>query len=330
MTEKSEHFFRYDDIRTRPAFNPDCEISPKSWKRLIGRYTFSEKHICQVRTDKGLCHQWHNNGWLGVTNEGEEALIGCDCAANYFNASSEFIAEKNRVNEELARRHAIERMSWFLSNKLDTAKEFLGLEDNAKKLKESIDRIYNTMPNDVLYFLNVSQKTNNWDVYVDVQYIKYNNDDSYPDDDETEQWVKSHLGKVKSLPFQRDMDKLYQNITQLKKFFNGFIALSHSDIADIKTPKLKSYVKRIDQKEEFANLIDVYQRDIFSFEKLDNLELLVYVCDSTTEQYLTTQALMKITGFKASHRTHIDKRLLAIKDKYENKFQGRLIKKSVS
>lgn len=327
MTEKSEHFFRYDDIRTRPAFNPDCEISPKNWKRLIGKYTFSEKHICQVRTDKGLCHQWHNNGWLGVTHEGEEALIGCDCAANYFNANSEFIAETNRVNEQLARRIAIEKMSGFLSNKIETAKEFIDLEENAKRIKASIDRIYNTMPNDVLSFLNISQRTNNWDIYVDVQYIKNNNPDS--EEDDTEQWIKSPLGKLKSLPFQMDMEKLLQNIIQLKKFFNGFISLSPSDIAEINTKKLKSFVKRIDRKDEFRQLLDSYQYDIINFEKVENLELLIYTCDSTAEQYRTTQALMKITGFKAEHRTYIDKRMLAIKEKYESKFSGRFIKKSI-
>lgn len=327
MTEKSEHFFRYGDIRTRPTFNPDCEISPKNFKRLVGRYSFPEKYICQIRTDKGLCHQKHNNGWLGVNNDGVEALIGCDCAANYFNASSTFISERNRVIEELARRHAIEKMSGFLSNKIETAKEFIDLEENAKRIKESIDRIYKTMPNDVLSFLNISQRTNNWEIYVDVQYIKNSNSDS--EEDDTEQWIKSPLGKLKSLPFQMDMEKLLQNIILLKKFSNGFISLSPSDIVEIKTPKLKSYIKRIDRKEEFRQLLDIYQYDIINFEKVENLELLIYTCDSTAEQYLTTQALMKITGFKAEHRTYIDKRLLSIKEKYESKFNGRFIKKSI-
>ena len=94
MTTCSERFLSYDDICKRPAFDQNYEISPDNFHKLIGKYSFKERHICQVRTNKGICRQKHNNGWLGVSLEGVEALIGCDCAVNYFSAHNDFIREK--------------------------------------------------------------------------------------------------------------------------------------------------------------------------------------------------------------------------------------------
>lgn len=76
-------------------------------------------------------------------------------------------------------------------------------------------------------------------------------------------------------------------------------------------------------------MIVKYNEEVSAFLKESNMELLIYVCDSNKEQFLTTQALMRLSGLKATHSIYIDKRLKSIKDKMEKLFGGDYIRKSV-
>ncbi|HHM1133002.1 TPA: hypothetical protein ACRG2Y_005686, partial [Klebsiella pneumoniae] len=108
MAEKAIYFSSYNEIEKRASFNSEQEISPDNFKSLVGMYRFDENVICQVRTKKGICHQKHKNGWLGITNDGVEALIGGHCASEYFKADNSFRLEKKRVESEIERRLAVE------------------------------------------------------------------------------------------------------------------------------------------------------------------------------------------------------------------------------
>ncbi|WPM85084.1 hypothetical protein QNH14_00960 [Apirhabdus apintestini] len=48
----------------------------------------------------------------------------------------------------------------------------MDLEKTVKKVEGKLSEIYNTFPNEVLRFLYDAQRTNNWDVFVDVQKFK--------------------------------------------------------------------------------------------------------------------------------------------------------------
>lgn len=93
-------FSSYNEIEKRASFNSEQEISPDNFKSLVGMYRFDENVICQVRT-KRICHQKHKNGWLGITNDGVEALIGGHCASEYFKADNSFRLEKKELKVRL-------------------------------------------------------------------------------------------------------------------------------------------------------------------------------------------------------------------------------------
>lgn len=79
---------------------------------------------------------------------------------------------KKRINDELDRKETLEKMSSLLENKLETASYIVDLEKTVKEIESKLSKIYNTFPNEVLSFLYHAQKTNNWDVFVDVQKFK--------------------------------------------------------------------------------------------------------------------------------------------------------------
>lgn len=255
-----------------------------------------------MRTNKGICHQKHNNGWLGVSLEDIEALIGCDCAVNYFPAHDDFIRKRNRINDELDRKEALEKMTSLLENKLKTASCFVDLEKTVREVEGKLSEIYNSFPDEVLSFLYDAQRTNNRDVFVDVQKLKTvegKNGESHTQ----ETFIKSKLGKISAISSSMALKRLLDNVTDLMKFYNSFATVSSDDLAGIKTPKLKKHVKRLGLKDEYAQLLVKYNEEVCAFLKESNLELLIYVCGSNKEQFLTTQALMKLSGLKAARST---------------------------
>ena len=72
-----------------------------------------------------------------------------------------------------------------------------------------------------------------------------------------------------------------------------------------------------------------YNEEVCVLFKESNLELLVYVCGSNKEQFLTTQMLMGLSGLNAAHSIYVGKRLNSVKDRIEKSFGGDYIKKSV-
>lgn len=81
---------------------------------------------------------------------------------------------------------------------------------------------------------------------------------------------------------------------------------------------LAKYVKRLCLKDEYIQLIVKYNEGGCTFFKESNMEFLVYVSGRNKEQFLTTQALVRLFGLKTVHITDVDKQLNSIKDKMEN------------
>lgn len=79
---------------------------------------------------KGICHQKHKNGWLGITNDGVEALIGGHCASEYFKADNSFRLEKKRVESEIERRLAVEKLRGYIFGEKDYPNEVACLRTN--------------------------------------------------------------------------------------------------------------------------------------------------------------------------------------------------------
>lgn len=113
MAEKAIYFSSYNEIEKRASFNSEQEISPDNFKSLVGMYRFDENVICQVRTKRNLPSKTQN-GWLGITNDGVEALIGGHCASEYFKADNSFRLEKKRVESEIERRLAVEKLRGYI------------------------------------------------------------------------------------------------------------------------------------------------------------------------------------------------------------------------
>jgi len=110
-------FKHYHEIEGRDGFNPSCGVTLDNFQSLIGEYHFSEEVRCQVRKSDGNCGNNHLHGWLGLTKEGKEGLIGWLCAVKYFNADKTFAIERNRVRKEISISSSLASLNNLLTNR---------------------------------------------------------------------------------------------------------------------------------------------------------------------------------------------------------------------
>ncbi|AKQ37674.1 hypothetical protein A0P77_04330 [Salmonella enterica] len=317
MAAKSEFFSSFVDIEKRPRFSSECEISPENFKALIGEYRLDEDVICQVKGHKGICHQKHRSGWLGVTSNGLEVLIGGHCARNYFKADKTFALERKRVRKEIDRKIALYKLDEYRKNKMSINDELSRLRQEIIDTRVKLDQVHKHFPNAVLSFIESAQKTKNWELKIDVQ-------DGFADDGEAK-WVSGSLGKRKTLPYSYEVFGLMNNVKTLSATFDEACQINPDDI---KTPKLKRIIEILNEKEELKKTSSALHRDVFAFVEPRNLEPLIYTCDDHEEEFLAAKAIMAITGAKVSSEGHINLRLRRIKERIEKQFGGKLVRKN--
>ncbi|EAM8425062.1 hypothetical protein RF20_23560 [Salmonella enterica] len=317
MAEDSEYFSSFIDIDKRPSFSSDHEISPENFQKLIGEYKFTEDVICQVKALNSVCHQKHKSGWLGVTTDGFEVLIGGHCARKYFRADKSFTSERKRVRKEIDRKKALHKLKVFRDNTLIINEELSRLRATIINTRIILDQILKSFPNAVLSFITDAQKTRNWDIKIDVLH-KFN-------DDNKPIWVTSSLGNLKSLPYMYEVISLMARAKSLAEKFAEACSLNPEDVS---TPKLKRIIETLNDKDDLIKSATSLSQEVARFTDTRNLELLIFVCGNYEEEFLATRAIMAITGAKVSTDGHVNLRLRRIKEKTTKLFDGKLIRKN--
>lgn len=319
MAEKSEFFSNFIEIEKRPFFSLEHEINPDDFKELVGEYRLDEDVVCQVKGDKGICHQKHKNGWLGVTKDGFEVLIGGDCARTYFKADRVFAYERKRVRKELDREKALHKLNEYRKNVLIFTSEISSLRKDIIDARIKFDQVHKLFPEVILTFIDNAQKTRNWDINVDVLQ-------GYRDDENgTQKWAVSSLGRLKTLPNKYE---LYGLIRRLKYISETFEQACQVNVEDLKTPKLKKIVEALNEKEEIEKKTRDLINDVSMFVDTKNLEPLIYLCDNDEDEFITTKSIMILTNSKVSTEGHIRLRLRRIKERIERQFDGKLVRKN--
>lgn len=284
MVAKSEFFSSFIEIEKRPAFSPDQEISPDNFKELVGEYRLDEDVICQVRTKKGICHKKHKIGWLGVTLNGQEALIGGHCARTYFKADKTFGLERNRVRKEVERKKALYNLKSYKDNAGLFSERLSALRQEIIDNRVKLDGIYKSVPNVVLKFICDAQRTRNWAVKVDVLGNEKNS-----------KWTVSPLCNLNPIPQKHDVISLINKMKDIAGFFEEACQL---DIDEVSTPRLKGILERLSAMDDCEKLSHLYRMDITRFLEPKNLDALIYVCDDPEEEFLTGRAILFVSGAK--------------------------------
>lgn len=312
MSDKTEYFSKFFEIEKRESFSPNQEISPDNFKELVGYYELDENVSCQVKTKRGFCRKNHMIGWLGVTVDGVEALIGGHCAQTYFKADSRFTLETKRIKTELDRREYVTELQVYKDNSDTVSRELSDLRTNLISIRKIIDVIYKTMPDCVLRFLQSAQRTNNWVINVDVLYPAKN-------EDQKPTWHVHTLQSLKSVSTTLEVISLITRVKHLIKTFDLFL---ESDLSEMPTPKLKYYVNELREKKNYEQLCAKFITETKKFTEPKNLDLLLFICDDYEDKFLTVRSIFGITGSKVSSDAYINLRIKRIEDRVSKQFNN--------
>ncbi|WP_422881342.1 hypothetical protein [Pantoea agglomerans] len=312
MTQHSESFASIEQITSRPNFSADLEISVDSFSSLVGRYHLGESVQCQVKTEHGICGQKHQRGYVGLTKDGKEGLIGGICGEKYFKEDTLFVQEKNRIDAEIDRRENLERLLSYKENFLSLYNIYDGFTKETKALKKKTDHLYNGFPDIVLTYLYQAQRTRNWDLNVDV--LRHTRGEKGM----TSNWYIEKLCTFPSLPSAQEIQSLLVRFENLQSIFSEACS---SNIEELSTPKLKGYIKSLSEFSELETLFHKYKKDTEDFTQEHNLNNLYYVCANNKDKFFTVKTALSLNLPNPSERqitSKCDEIEKTTKEKFDN------------
>lgn len=293
MINSSESFANVDEITSRPNFSANLEITVESFSALIGRYHLSDSVKCQVKTEHGICGQKHQRGYVGVTKEGKEGLIGGICSEKYFKGHTHFIQEKNRIDAEIDRRENIEKLISYKENFLSLSEIHGELTKNIQTIKNKTDHLYKGFPNTILTYLYQAQKTQSWDLYVDV--LRH----SRGEKGMTSNWYIEKLCTFSPLPSAQEIQSLLGRVENLKSTFSEACS---STIEDLPTPKLKGYVRSLSDFPELESSYQRFYKNVEEFTQNHSLCNLYYACANHKDKLATVKTILTLSRSNPSEQ----------------------------
>ncbi|ETO41164.1 hypothetical protein [Morganella sp. EGD-HP17] len=318
MTDKSEAFLNIQQIESRAKFSFDTEITVNNFHSLIGSYRLDDKVICQVRNEHGgICHKKHYIGYLGITHDGKEGLIGGDCGKKYFRGNTNFIQEMKRVDAEIERSNCLKKLEFFKDNFLKVSSEYNLLQSNLSNLLSETEKLYSGLPNIILAFILNAQKTKNWNIFIDV--LKKQKDD----ESHSEKWFPDKLCVLKTIYPLQQIKTIVSILSNIRAIFNEACG---SDIYSLGTPKLKYYIKETSEVTAINESYEALKKEYDSFIKIENLDYLLYLCHSDKDKEMLVKSILSIKSRKTVTTNSIRKKIDEIINKVESSFSNHKVR----
>lgn len=313
MADNSESFASVEQITSRPNYSKNLEITVESFLSLVGRYHLSESVRCQVKTEHGICGQKHQLGYVGLTKEGHEGLIGGICGEKYFKEHTLFVQEKNRIDAEIDRRENIEKLNAYKENFFSLNSSYADLRKEIEDIKRIAEHLYNGFPDIVLSYIYQAQRTKNWDLYVDV--LRHERSEKGM----TSNWHVEKLCTFTPLPSLQEIKSLQGRIENIVSLFNEVCS---SKIEDISTPKLKGYVRSISEFSEIEIINKKFHKDIKEFTKKSSLHNLYYICANTKDKLSTVKTIVTLNSKSIPTENTLRTKCLDIETATNKKFDN--------
>lgn len=313
MANNSESFASIEQITSRPNFSSSLEITVDNFRSLIGRYHLSESVKCQVKTEQGNCGQKHQHGYLGVDDTGHEGLIGGICGDKYFGEHTHYIQERKRIDAELDRRESIDKLNAYKDNFLFLSSTYGKLLKQTQDIKNKIGHLYKGFPDIVLTYLYQAQRTQNWDLYIDV--LRHTRGEKGM----TSNWYIEKLCTFPPLPTQQEISSLIGKIENLQSIFSEACS---AKIDELGTPKLKYYVKSISEFQDLEISFNRNHKNTEDFLKKDNVYYLYFACANTKDKLSTVRTILSFYQESPVTDSSVRKKCNSIEERTRKRFDN--------
>ncbi|MCE0826594.1 hypothetical protein LVQ78_11190 [Buttiauxella sp. A2-C2_NF] len=313
MANNSESFATIEKITSRPNFSSNLEITVENFRSLIGRYHLSESVKCQVKTEHGICGQKHQRGYVGVDDAGHEGLIGGICGDKYFSEHTHYIQERKRIDAELDRRESIDKLNSYKDNFLLLSSMYGKLLKQTQDIKNKIGYLYKGFPDIVLTYLYQAQRTQNWDLYIDV--LRHTRGEKGM----TSNWYIEKLCIFPPLSAQQEISSLIGRIENLQSIFNEACSTKFDELG---TPKLKYYVKIISEYPELEAAFNKHHKNTEDFIQKDIIYNLYYTCANTKDKHSTIKTILSLMQNSNPTESSVRKKCEEIENKTRKRFDN--------
>ncbi len=295
MTERAVNFIDFSEIENREKFSRDNLISVGTFGSLIGPYHFRDTVYCQVERNDSKCNHAHNWGWLARRNDGQEAIIGQDCANKYFNANQSFQSERRRIDSEIRVDSHLSALTELLRDKPALIARVGAASQRMKRLREAARGFQNLFTHEVKRRLSDMVKTGNHRVHVEVRVTE-------KDDDGKEKvvWRQREIGTLQGVDLwdESETTDLYQALNAIRTAADEAI-VSRSE----KERNLKLWRETIESLPRCEQRVAALEKALAALSETANVAMLSVLGRSHVNRTdLCAQALKCSGDPKPSHK----------------------------
>ena len=305
MAELPKLFSKIEDIRAREDFCQKTEMSIENFESLIGEYHFPKTEKCQIKTtDRGLCGNNHQHGWLAKTKDGKEVLIGVDCANKHFSADDKYKAQTTKVRNEIEISQCLEKLGKEIK---DPDSYILDINSEIKRLKEcrlSIRSLTDNLSSKLKKRLIDIHKTGNNIVTLEFQYkekTEYTDKNGQIREGEKSDWLEKKMFPIAGYQIF-DSINIKNTLEELESIKSTVPEIIISRQSGLK--KLKKWTRQLDSLAGLKSSVDKICTNYDVFSKFENLTKVVYLTGNRSEQISFIEYSLQFHG-KADNKDYL-------------------------
>ncbi|MDE1981591.1 MAG: hypothetical protein KGI81_04565 [Betaproteobacteria bacterium] len=289
MSERAISFHDLSEILKRNKFSLDNGIAVENFQSLIGPYHFPEEEAyCQVDRHGSRCKHRHHYGWLGRRNDGEEALIGRDCAIKYFNANTEFTMERKRVDQEVRIDSHVKALTELLQDKAALMNRVGMVLERVKSVRGRVRAVQDILTIDAKRRLNDMAKTGNRNVFVETRHVEKNEEGK-----EIIVWRQHGIGAIQGIIVWDGsvISEIYATLDSIKD------TIEKARICDEEKEKnLQNWRETLEKLPRIEVSIAALEKGTVDFFTPDNATLLGLLGRAQTNRVKLCEIVLKANG----------------------------------
>ena len=209
----------YDELVQRENLFLDHHVTLTNFDSLISVIELPKNQQnltnCQIHQKQNTCNHHFMHGFLVLTKENKEAIIGADCGNKYFELDEKFSLQKNKLESEIAMLEALETLSIMLTN-FDQGR-ITNTEGKLKEIAANIRTCMSKYPELIKRKLEKMEKSRNSAVSIEVDYGEVSEDGQ-----KVSNWVTENVGSVKGTyiwQYHENVGYLFSSLNEIKQTF---------------------------------------------------------------------------------------------------------------
>ncbi len=271
-------FSSYADVANRPRFRPEVDTKTSQIVDLVSTYHFPEKHPC----GKKGCHQPHNNGWVAITTDNHETLIGSKCGLEW--GGKTFALARNQLAKRQRRQSNLDLLRKTVQNADPTFAKILEINKRgrgASWLMKALDKFNTECSSDLLRIVKDRARRGETSI---IKSQRKTEEERELDPTSSSAYKTKIVGHLVGLEvFNKDirailMDNVWSKLKNLQKM----------DIENLPTPTLSKLAKEVVAFDQYISEAEgIISNGVTFFSTPSNFEFIKAMDEKHKHTHLT-------------------------------------------